>query len=463
MRKIKNSYEELIIFSCLKNLLFNFSSKGNFQAFHSCKVNSIILFEKKGLKRILLVLIIAFGFMMNAIGQKVESWEASPETVERLSKKDPNVNYYEEKVPDYTLPPLLVTEDGEKVTRSNEWYKVRRPEILELFSENVYGQVSDTPYEQTFKVVNEDRNAMEGEATLKEVVITITSGEKSLLIHLNLFVPNKAKIPVPLFLLINNRGPDVVDPSRNTRSEFWPAEEVVARGYGIAVFNNSDLDPDNYDNFKNGIHGVLDRGERKGDSWGTLAAWAWGASRSMDYFETDPLIDHKKIALLGHSRGGKAALWAGVQDERFAMVLSNESGAGGAALARRRFGETVTVMNNSSIFYWFCSNYKKYSNNEDALPVDQHMLLALIAPRALYLACADEDLWGDPKGSYLSLYHALPVYQLLKTHSTLPETMPSLNTPTVSGKVGYHIREGTHNMLVKDWNWFMDFADKIFK
>jgi len=182
----------------------------------------------------------------------------------------------------------------------------------------------------------------------------------------------------------------------------------------------------------------------------------------MDYFETDNDVDKKKVAVLGHSRGGKTALWAGAEDQRFSMVISNESGAGGAALARRRLGETVARI-NTSFPHWFCINYRKYNNNEDALPVDMHMLLGLIAPRALYVACADEDLWGDPKGSYIALYNALPVYRLLKTGSVLPEVMPPLNKPVTGGKVGFHVRDGGHNLLLKDWNWFMDFADKVWE
>jgi pimeloyl-ACP methyl ester carboxylesterase len=235
---------------------------------------------------------------------------------------------------------------------------------------------------------------------------------------------------------------------------------MVARGYTAAVFSNADVDPDNFDDFKNGIHGLLDRGVRQPDSWGTIAAWAWGASRCMDYFETDKDINSKKVAVVGHSRGGKTALWAGAEDQRFAMVVSNESGCGGAALARRRFGETVERI-NTAFPHWFCTNYKKWANNENAMPVDMHMLLALIAPRALYVDCASDDLWGDPKGSYLALYNSLPAFQLYDKNTSIPEAMPPLNKQITRGKVAFHIRDGVHNMLLKDWNWFMDFSDKI--
>ena len=409
---------------------------------------------------ITLFVIMTGSFEINA--QTGTGWQASPETVERLSKSQPAFNYYELKVPSYTLPDPLTASNGAKITSSKMWTKSRRSEILELFRENVYGRIPATPYSKSFTIINLDRNAMDGAATLKQADITITSEGKSLVIHLTLFVPNKVKKPVPVFLLIDNRGPDNTDPLRKKKSEFWPAEEVIARGYAIAVFSNADVDPDNYDEFRNGIHGILDRGVRAGDSWGTLAAWAWGASRCMDYFETDKDINKKKVAVLGHSRGGKTALWAGAEDERFSLVISNESGCGGAALARRKYGETVARI-NSSFPHWFCSNYKKYADNENSMPVDMHMLIALIAPRALYVACANDDLWGDPKGSYLALYHSLPVFKLLKTGSDMPEVMPTLNVQVKSGKTGFHIRDGGHNMLLKDWNWFMDFADMVWK
>ncbi len=397
-----------------------------------------------------------------AFSQAEASWQPSKETLERLTKNQSEFNYFEEKVPAYKLPEVLVSIEGKKVNDVQMWEESRRNEILELFRTNVYGRVPSTEYTKSFKLVNEDKNAMGGDATLRQVDITIESNGNSLDIHLTLFVPNKVAKPVPAFLLIDNRGPQNTDPERKVKSEFWPAEEVIARGYAIAVFSNADVDPDNFDDFKNGIHGLLDRGERKPDSWGTIAAWAWGASRCMDYFETDKDINIKKVAVVGHSRGGKTALWAAAEDKRFAMAVSNESGCGGAALARRKYGETIARI-NSAFPHWFCLNYRKWSDNEDSMPVDMHMLIALIAPRAVYVTSASEDLWADPRGSYLSLYHSIPVFQLYDRNSILSDKMPPLNRQVIGGRLAYHIRDGAHNMLLKDWNWFMDFGDTILK
>jgi len=394
--------------------------------------------------------------------QTNESWKASKETVEKLSKDRSEFNYYEEKVPVYTLPDVLTALDGTKVTTPQAWTEIRRGEILELFRKNVFGRVPETPYTKSFKVVNTDKNAMSGEATLKQVDITINADGKQLIIHLTLITPNGKKKSVPTFLLIDPWRNEKDSPGWKDNDQYWPVKEALRRGYGMAVFNSSDLDPDNFDNFKNGIHGLLDQNPRPDDAWGTLAAWAWGASRCMDYLVGDKDVAPDKVAVVGHSRAGKTALWAGAEDTRFAMVISNESGCGGAALARRRFGETVSRI-NTSFPHWFCSNFKKYNNNEDALPVDMHMLLALSAPRALYVDCASDDLWGDPRGSYLSLYNSVPVYNLLGIKSDIPETMPPLNKQVISGKVAFHIRDGVHNMLLKDWNWFMDFADVVLK
>lgn len=408
-----------------------------------------------------ILLLLVFGSYISS-AQSDSGWKASKEIVERLTKTGAEFNYFEEKVPTYILPDVFTSIDGRKTSSKSQWEKIRRNEILELFRTNVFGRVPETPYQKSFKLVSSDKKAMNGAATLKQVEILITSKGKELVIHLTLFTPNNSKKPAPAFLLIDNRGPANTDPLRKVKSEFWPAEEAIARGYAMAVFANADVDPDNFDDFKNGIHALLDKNPRPDDAWGTIAAWAWGASRCMDYLVTDKEIDAGKIAVVGHSRGGKAALWAGAEDPRFAMVVSNESGCGGAALARRKYGETIARI-NTSFPHWFCTNYTKYNNNEDALPLDMHMLLALTAPRALYVDCASDDLWGDPRGSYLALYHAAPVFTLLGTKSEIPEAMPPLNKQIISGKVGFHVRDGGHNMLLKDWNWFMDFADVAMK
>jgi hypothetical protein len=394
--------------------------------------------------------------------QTEKAWKAPARIIEKLTKDGPEFNYVEEKVPSYVLPDIFMSNEGIKISSAEQWNKIRRPEIIELFRKNVFGRVPETYYKELLKVSRLDTTALGGLATQKQIDITILQEKSSLTIHLTLYTPGNIKQPVPVFLLIDPWLTDHSLPAWKVTNEYWPVNEALKRGYGMAVFNSTDLDPDSFDYFSNGIHKLLDKNPRPDDAWGTLAAWAWGASRCMDYLVTDKAVIPDRVAIVGHSRAGKTALWAGAEDTRFAMVVSNESGAGGAALARRRYGETVSRLN--SVFpHWFCTNYKKFSDNEDELPVDMHMLLALIAPRALYIDCADEDLWGDPHGSYISLYKAVPVFILLGKNSDIPELMPPLNKQLISGRVGFHIRDGAHNLLLRDWNWFMDFADKVLK
>lgn len=363
------------------------------------------------------------------------------------------------EMPAYTLPDAFTTLDGKKITTAEEWTRIRRPEVLELFRKHVYGRVPATPYEKSFKVVKTDPGAMDGAATLKLIEITVTHGAKSLTIHVSLFVPNKPPKPVPTFLLICNRPVDNIDPTRQKKSEFWPAEEVIARGYAIAAFYNADVDPDKDDGFKDGIHGVLDEGGRPPDAWGTIAAWAWGASRVMDYFETDK--DLGKVAVIGHSRGGKTALWAGAQDERFALVISNDSGCTGASISRRVFKARESVARiNKSFPHWFCETYKTYADRESALPVDQHLLVALIAPRAVAVASASQDLGADPRGEFLSVVNAEPVYRLF-SKGLGTDQMPMIGGVVHGNGMHYHLREGKHNLVLTDWTHYLDFADNV--
>ena len=396
-------------------------------------------------------------------------------------------NYDESKVPEYTLPAPLVSNDGTSVTDSAKWFEKRRPEILQIFNQQMYGKAPDRPEEVFYRVI-EESNALDGLAKRKQVSLTLRQGQKELSIALLLYIPNDRPHRVPAFLGLNfsgnhsisndpeirlstnwmrpNEKTGIVDnrageSSRGIKASSWPIKTIIQRGYALATVYYGDIDPDYDDGFQNGVHSLFHKAELSipaKDEWGSISAWAWGLSRIMDYLETDDQIDHRRIVVMGHSRLGKTALWAGAQDERFAMVISNNSGCGGAALSRRRYGETVGVI-NKSFPHWFCKNFKRYNDHEDRLPMDQHMLLALIAPRPIYVASAEEDRWADPRGEFLALKHAAPVYRLLGMDG-LAERMPAVNQPLI-GRLGYHIRSGKHAVSDYDWEQYLKWADQF--
>jgi len=398
-------------------------------------------------------------------------------------------NYDESKIPPYTLPDPLITTDGQPVRTPKEWKEKRRPEIFALFESQMYGKAPGKPKDLHFKVLSEDKSALGGTATRKEVAVYFTKDD-SLYMTILMYLPNQVKAPVPLFVGLNFNGNYTVDKDpcitvtsgwvpnyetitnnqanpelRGSESSEWSVAMILERGYGLATIYSGDIEPD-YDNgFQKGVHPLFyEKGQTKprDDQWGTIAAWAWGLSRAMDYFEQDKSVDNKRVAVIGHSRMGKTALWAGACDERFALVVSNCSGCGGASLSRRTIGETVALI-NKQFPYWFCENFKQYNNNLSALPVDQHELIALIAPRPVYIASAEDDNWADQKGEFLSGVYASPVYKLFGLQGLQAKVMPPVSQPVQTGYIAYHIRPGKHDITPYDWEQYLNFADKYFK
>jgi hypothetical protein len=396
------------------------------------------------------------------------------------------VNFDEARVPDYVLPDPLVFGNGEAVRDPEAWRR-RRGELLELFRTHVYGHSPESSGALRSELLESNPSVLEGRAVREQVRLYPGPGDTPR-VDVLIYRPANVGGPVPAFtglgffcnssvhadpkiLLSDQWMPDdpqhgivehrATQSTRASAASRLPVETIVERGYATVVAYCGDLDPDYDDGFQNGVHPLFYRAAQSRpdpDQWGAIAAWAWGLSRILDYLGTHPPIDARRVAVIGHSRLGKTALWAAAQDERFALAISNNSGCCGAALSRRRLGETVEAI--TTVFpHWFAGNLNRYASREDALPVDQHMLLALIAPRPLYVASAAADLWADPRGEFLAAKAAEPVYQLLGAAGLEAEEMPPVDQPT-GRDLAYHVRTGEHDLTAWDWRQYLAFADR---
>jgi len=392
----------------------------------------------------------------------------------------------EAKVPDYVLPDLLTCSDGTKVSTKEAWESKRRPEVLQLFADHVYGNFPELKLKVEFSGGgSREWSIFDETAIRKEVEMKISNGKQFVTATLLLTLPKTDK-PIPCFIGYNfngnhtttsdervtitsswvrdNKKLDVKnnqanEKSRGTSARRWPYKEIVKQGFGVCTIYYGDIDPDNHDEFKNGIHPLFySKGQTKPTEkqWGSIGAWAWGLSQGRVYLQSDPAIDSKHVAVIGHSRLGKTSLWAGATDPGFWLTISNDSGCGGAALHRRKFGETVKII-NTNFPHWFCDQFVKYNDKESEIPVDQHMLIALMAPRNVYVASASEDSWADPKGEFLSLSKSNPVFELYGQDS-ISGDMPKPSQPLHVGSRGYHLREGRHDINLYDWKQYLKFA-----
>lgn len=379
--------------------------------------------------------------------------------------------------------PLLM-QNGDQVTSMEQWKNNRRPELLDFFVDEMYGQAPPRPKNMDFKVMELDTLALDGLATRKQIRVSFEVNDKSAGFDLLLYLPNTIKKPAPVFLGLNFHGNHTIAPdpaivitkswmknkalgdtdnqataaSRGIMTKQWPLEMILKNGYGVATLYAGDISPDDKEAHIQGIQSLDPQLQKGGANFSVMASWAWGLSRAMDALEQEPKVDPNAVIVFGSSRMGKAALWAGATDERFAMVISNESGAGGAKLFHHQYKEDIAQI--CRVFpYWFNRNFRKYVNRDTILPFDQHLMMSLIAPRPLLITSGQEAYVCDPYGEFLSAKAVSPVYGFLGK-----EPLPEVIEPEVNrlyfGQVGYYMRSGKHDILPYDWEQFIVFANK---
>ena len=384
--------------------------------------------------------------------------------------------YKEVNVPKYTLPDVLISFDGKKINSAEQWEKTRRPEIIEFFEQNIYGEVPTPtdPIQKSFELVSEDTTVLEGLCTRKDALITFRNNLGKVTMPLVLFIPNNASKPIPSILLvtggdIRKKGFQLNNPQRfgHTRNNI-PLKQLMLRGIGLASIDYEAFAQDQGNKEGKVSGGVanlfFEKGQEftKENEWGMIALWAYAVCAGMDYLETDNAINPKQVAPLGCSIGGKVALWASVTDQRFGMTLLATAGHGGDAIWRREFGETL---DNMCIWLatWICRNANNFAKNVNDMPVDQHSLMATLAPRPFYVSNAQHDLWADQKGQWIGTFNAAPSYKLYGKKVAFPSPeQPPVDQPIIESTIGYHVRSGFHGLELYDWEQYMKFIEYHF-
>lgn len=402
--------------------------------------------------------------------------------------QDPEPLYDEAKVPNYTLPPLLKTTDGDSVQTAETWWKERRPQLLTLFRDHMYGELPPSP--PTFRIDehSSDPSVFDGTATRRQVTLHFTNRPDGPQMDVLVYRPNDVNGPVPVFVGLNFAGNHTVSPDTAVRApdgwiprwgndetprdslitlmrgrmqKSWPVDSLVAHGYGLITAHYGDLFPDHEDGATNSVYQLRPDStapDTAVTNGGALSAWAWGLHRMLEFARQSDALDGERVIAVGHSRLSKTALWAGATNRGFAAVIDNASGAGGSALFRRRYGERVEHL-AGGFPHWFSPSFDQYRGRESALPVDQHQLLATIAPRPLLVSPKTKDRWADPRGMFLAAKHASPVWHLLGQEGLAVDSMPAPDTPVLS-RVGVFYRTGEHSLTPTDWSVFLDFADR---
>jgi hypothetical protein len=397
-------------------------------------------------------------------------------------------NYEESLVPRYELPDVLLGQNGKRVESVEAW-EPHRAHLVETLAKHEYGFAPQDTVIVSVESFDDGSYTQGSEANdairRRQFRVTLSRQGRSVSIDLLLWSPRHASKPSACFVSLNFRGnqstsddpniriteswcdarnPGVVDnrstdASRANQLDRWPVRDIVGQGYALATAYYGDIDPDYDDGFENGVHALFPEyrcSDEHPERWGTIAAWAWGLSRLADALEQIEDIDSNQLMVVGHSRLGKTALWAGANDSRFKLVISNNSGCGGAALSKRCFGESVAAINRN-FPHWFNRNFRSFNDAEESMPFDQHQLIASIAPRPVYIASASKDRWADPRGELLAGHHASPAYELFGKDGLQATELPEVNQ-SIGGSIGYHLREGEHDILPFDWEQFMNFA-----